>query len=329
MAAIRVLDESNLTIGNMRLGTHGRSLGSVKQVVHDGDTINVRPDGNLGVRFLGIDTPEVSFRPPNSMRFLPLTDPKWEQFLTDPFAELWGEFDQPVPLGLKRHLQAHVGSGVAANHLRHARAAEDFLENEIAKDMQILGQTPETFRFFLAFAFEVMDGYGRLLGYLNRKQPNPNEPEPRPLTYNERLLQAGRAFPYFIWPNINPFKRNTLNTDQSKPSIINAVPEPGTQNTLAKADVTLSRTFDFLANARNKHLGMFDAMNPMLLEPFELRFLSRRELPSRWVIDMSTNNDVLLRPENYYQIPNPEHRLFLSPHFVPLFAEKGWKRQAD
>ncbi|MCA9071304.1 MAG: hypothetical protein KDA84_20390, partial [Planctomycetaceae bacterium] len=297
MAAIRTLDDSNLTIGKMMLGTQGQSRGSVKQMVHDGDTINVRPDGNLGVRFLGIDTPEVSFQAPNSNRFLPLTDPKWEQFLSDPFADKWGEFNRPLPVGLQRHLQSHVGSGVAASHLRHARAAEDFLEQEIAKDVRILDQTLETFRFFLAFGFEVMDGYGRLLGYLNREQPNRNEPEPRPLTYNERLLKAGRAFPYYIWPNINPFRRNTLSADQSKPSLINAVPKPGTQKTLAEADTTLSRTFEFLANARNNHLGLFDAMNPMLLEPFELRTLARRELPSRWVIDMSENDDVLLRPE--------------------------------
>lgn len=319
MAAIRVLDESNLTIGKMMLGTHGRSRGTVKQLVHDGDTINVQPDGNLGVRFLGIDTPEVSFQAPKSSRFLPLNDPIWEQFLSDPFAEMWGEFDRPVPDSLKRHLETHTGSGVAASHLRHARAAEDFLEEEIAKDMRILGQTPESFRFFLAFAFEVMDGYGRLLGYLNREQPNPNEPEPRPLTYNERLLKAGRAFPYFIWPNINPFRKAD--------SVLEAVPKPGTQRTLAENDVTLKRTAEFLEDAREKHLGLFDAMQPMLLEPFELRLLARRELPKRWVIDLSQNNDILLRPENYYQIPQPEHRLFISAEYVPLFVEQGWKRQ--
>ncbi len=208
---------------------------------------------------------------------------------------------------------------MAENHLKHARAAEDFLEREITQDMQILGQDAETFRFFMAFAFEVMDGYGRLLGYLNREQPNANEPAPRPLTYNERLLKAGQAFPYFIWPNVNPFKKAD--------SILQAVPKPGTQRTEAEADITLSRTAEFLATAREKHLGLFDAMQPMLLEPFELRLLSRRELPGRWVIDLSENDDVLIRPENYHQIPHPEHRLFISAEYVPLFVEQGWKRQ--
>ncbi len=197
MSAIRVLDNQNLTIGIMALGLHGEKPGTVKQVVHDGDTLNVRPDGNIGVRFLGIDTPEVSFTLPGTNKFLSLSDPRFEQFLSDPFAETWGPFNQPLPAGLKRHLQTKIGSGVAANHLRHARAAEDFLEEEIAKDMRALGQDAETFRFFLAFAFEVMDGYGRFLGYLNREQPNANEPEPRPLTYNERLLKAGRRVSVF------------------------------------------------------------------------------------------------------------------------------------
>ncbi len=320
MSAIRVLDEKNLTIGKMAMGSRGQSVGSVKQIVHDGDTINVRPDGNLGVRFLGIDTPEVSFRPPGTTKFLSLGDPRWDKFLSDPFANTWGEFDREMPQALKQHLQTKVGTSVAANHLKHARAAEDFLEQEIAKDMQILKQDAETFRFFLAFAFEVMDGYGRLLAYLNREQPNPNEPEPRPLTYNERLLKAGMAFPYFIWPNINPFRRAD--------NVIAAVPKPGTQKTIAENDMTLTRTAEFLQNARQKHLGLFDAMQPMLLEPFELRTLARRELPKRWVIDLGENDDVLIRPENYHQIPHPEHRLFISAQYVPLFVENGWKRQS-
>lgn len=317
--SIRVLDNRNLTIGIMALGMQGNAIGTVKQIVHDGDTLNVRPDGNIGVRFLGIDTPEVSFTLPGNGRFLPLTDPRWDEFLTDPFAEKWGPFNRQVPDGLKRHLQSKIGMGVAANHLRHARLAEDFLEEEITKDMKVLGQNSETFRFFLAFAFEVMDGYGRFLGYLNREQPNANVPEPRPLTYNERMLKAGQAFPYFIWPNVNPFRRED--------SILKAVPKPATQKTLAEADITLSRTAEFLANAREKHLGLFDAMQPMLLEPFELRILSRRELPARWVIDLGVNDNVLVRPENYYQITHPEHRLFISAEYVPLFVDHGWKRQ--
>ena len=52
---------SGLIIGHAALGLHGGKPGSVRQQVHDGDTIIVRAPGNFGVRFLGIDAPEISF----------------------------------------------------------------------------------------------------------------------------------------------------------------------------------------------------------------------------------------------------------------------------
>jgi hypothetical protein len=58
--------------------------------------------------------------------------------------------------------------------------------------MTELGQDRETFKFFLAFASEVMDGYGRFLGFLHPHQENP----PRKASYNERMLQQGWATPY-------------------------------------------------------------------------------------------------------------------------------------
>jgi hypothetical protein len=56
-----------------------------------------------------------------------------------------------------------------------------------------------------------------------------------------------------------------------------------------------------------------------------VRYLGRRELPSRAVIDLSRNDDVILRPQNYFRIPNPEDRLFIPPEFVPLFVARGWR----
>ena len=77
-----------LTIGHFGLGMHGQDVGSAKQQVHDGDTITVRALGNLGVRFLGVDAPEISFRLPGigQQQFIPVSDPRWEAFLRDPFA---------------------------------------------------------------------------------------------------------------------------------------------------------------------------------------------------------------------------------------------------
>jgi hypothetical protein len=63
---------------------------SVKKTVHDGDTVDVVPDGHLSIRFLGIDTPEIWLEypdlsgDPNSKKWLS-TD-KFEQYLTDRFS---------------------------------------------------------------------------------------------------------------------------------------------------------------------------------------------------------------------------------------------------
>jgi hypothetical protein len=43
------------------------------------------------------------------------------------------------------------------------------------------------------------------------------------------------------------------------------------------------------------------------------------------VIDLSKNDDVLLRAQSYFKIPHPEDRLFVPAEFVPLFAAKGWR----
>jgi hypothetical protein len=63
------------------------------------------------------------------------------------------------------------------------------------------------------------------------------------------------------------------------------------------------------------------------LEAFEIRYLARRQPPDRWVIDLSRRDDILLRPQEYHTVPNPEDRLFVPPEHVPLFVEAGWRRQ--
>jgi hypothetical protein len=321
MKAIELLerDGSSMTVGHAALGVRNGRRETVRQAVHDGDTATIAADGNFSVRLLGVDTPEVSFRLPNAPGFPPLSGPQWEEFLTDPLAERFGRFDREVPPALARHIKSRTGSGTAALHLKHARAAEDAFESLIAADIEALGQTTESFRFFLAFGFEVTDGYGRMLCYLNREQPDPDRPAPRPLSYNERMLELGRAFPYFIWPNVNPYRRAA--------HVTAAVIPPNTQKTLAERDRSLRQAREFTQAARAAHRGVFDAMEPAMLEPFELRWLASRSLPHRWVIDLTRNDDVLVRPENYSTIPHPEDRLWIPEHFVPLFVEHGWRRE--
>ncbi len=302
-----------LTVGHAALGFRGGVAGSVRQQVHDGDTINVRTVGNFGVRFLGVDAPEISFTLPGETRFRGLADPAWQDYLANPFAT---PFNPPLGPGLLKHLKSHIGRDIAMNHYRHAVAAERALEGEVGKDLNQLGKSEEDFRFFLAFAFEVIDRYGRLLCYMNREQPD----EPRPLSYNERMLRAGVVTPYFIWPNVNPFRKNL--------SISAAVLKPRTAKKVGDGEKTLRQAREWVRKARQQKSGIFDKVDPLRLQPFEVRFLARRRPPDRWVIDLSKNDGLLIQPQNYYTIPDVEDRLFIPEEYMPLFVEAGWRRQS-
>lgn len=311
---------SGLVVGRAKLGRHGEGRGSVTQQVHDGDTANTEAVGNLGVRFLGVDAPEVSFTLPGGdpRRFVPLTDPAWEAVLADPFADALPPFDPPLDPALQAHLAGRAGPGTAANHARHAEAAHRCLERHVGADLEALGHTVEEFEFFLAFAGEVMDRYGRLLGYLNRRQRSATVPAPRPASYNERLLEDGLVTPYFIWPNVNPFRRQR--------SPVAAVPAPGTAAQLAESESSLRQARAWVRRAREQGLGLYQAADPLRLFPFELRFLSRRQPPDRWLIDLGRDDDLLLPPQAYFTVANPEDRLYVPSEYVPLFVEAGWCR---
>ena len=193
------------TFANAALPPLGEGIATVRQAVHDGDTVNVAPDGDFAIRFLGVDTAERSFdfplragEPPReNPRFVSLGDADWEAFLSDPFSSDWRSFNPPLDAALRVNLQARTGAGAAGNHDVWARAGERFLEDEIERDRTNRSLALVDFRFFLAFAFEVMDGYGRLLCFLNVSEPDRAR---RPEDYNLRMLRAGLAVPYFIWP---------------------------------------------------------------------------------------------------------------------------------
>ena len=139
-----------------------------------------------------------------------------------------------------------MARGAAANHHKHAVAAGESLKQLIQGDLTALGQTSAQFRYFLSFSYEVFDRFGRFLAFLNRNQPNPTVPGPRPPSYNERQLASGRALPYFIWPNINLFREAD--------SVTSAVPRPGTANTIAETG-DLKRARDPVKNARSAGIG--------------------------------------------------------------------------
>ena len=164
-----------------------------------------------------------------------------------------------------------------------------------------------------------MEGFGRFLCFINRSQPDPNIPSDRPLDYNTRMLQSGRAAPYFIWPNINPFR--------TQRSILNAIFAPGTANTLAESDAQLREARQMVRQARQAGNGIYDQADPLCLEAFEVRFLSRQRPPSRWAIDLGKQDDILGHPQNCHTIPNSEDRLFINLEHLPLFTQAGWVRQ--
>lgn len=76
----------NLTIGHAALGYRGGVAGSVRQQVHDGDTINVRAVGNFGVRFLGIENTSQILRPEN---YYTIPNPEDRLFVPEEYVPLF------------------------------------------------------------------------------------------------------------------------------------------------------------------------------------------------------------------------------------------------
>src|SRR4029450_1142602 len=142
----------------------------------------------------------------------------------------------------------------AENHHALARAAEIKFQDLVEADIAAAGIPADQFGLFLAFAHEVIDRYGRFLTFLHR---NDQTAKPRP--YNEQLLAAGVAAPYFIWPSVAPFIRDRR------------VPQPG----LPIGGIHLDAARNAVASARQNQLGIFAADNRLRLLPFELRYLAR------------------------------------------------------
>src|SRR5262245_9054338 len=305
--------QGGLTYGTFGLGLHGTAPGSVAQQVHDGDTVNVRAIGNFAIRFLGIDTPEVSFTLPGSNQFRPTNDPAWEAFLTDPFAPELPPLN--LDASLQANLQARLGPGAAMNHAQHAEVAHRALEQEIQNDMSERGLTKEDTQFFAAFAREIVDRYGRLLAWLNINDQSAT----RPQDYNTRIVEQGLATPYFIWPNVDPWR--------AQGSLTQAVKPPAQFRQEATAAGKLRDVRDAVAQARANGDGIFSSSDPLRIHAFELRFLAQRRAPDRWVINLGGNDSTLLKPQNYHMVENVEDRLFIPEDYLTLFEQSGWQRQ--
>jgi len=305
---------SGFLAGSFQLGFYGENRGSVKQLVHDGDTINVASGNNFPVRFLGIDTPEISFMDPLTGNFEKSDHDSFQQLLATPFSDAFGG-----RLGFSNALcdviEARASADAAVNHHGLAKAAEDKLEELIEADLTAQGGDREAFKFFTAFAYDALDFYGRLLCYLHLDQAGVAPADRKP-SYNQQLLASGLASPYFIFPNVDPFR--------AKGSPVQAAFDAGSPQSILSRAPKLRTARQAVKAARDAGQGIFNPHNPLIFEAFELRYLARGKPPSRWLIDLAGDDRVLFHPQTYFQIPNPEDRLWVPEEFVPLFESAGW-----
>ena len=140
--------------------------------------------------------------------------------------------------------------------------------------------------------------------------------------YNTRQLADGAALPYFIWPNVDPFRRATLISESVFP--------PAELRQRARDSRTLNRARNAVRAARQARVPgtLFDPQQPLRLAAFELRFLADKRPPHRPVIDLAAANaaePIMWPAEAYFVVPNPEDRLHLPPEYVPLFRQNLWR----
>ena len=299
------------SVGFARLGRRGDGRGSPGQQIYDGDTARVEADGNLGVRLLGVDAPELAFTLPEQAaeavdrrlgeRFVQLTDPRWEEFLSDPFP------DGPrLRRELREHLEPRVGPGTAANHAEFARAAKAALRAEVERDLEEVGGDRGSFASSWPSprrSWTGTDGCSASSTAIRRDRPA------RPPTTSACSRRAtccpassGRTSTRFAagprsW---TPYRARA----------------PGPARGAACGRPRRPRT-------RARPVAYDD---PLRLAPFELRFLGRGAPPDRWLIDVAARDDRLLAPQLYPRVERPEDRLFVGAAYVPLFESAAGGR---
>jgi hypothetical protein len=104
------------------------------------------------------------------------------------------------------------------------------------------------------------------------------------------------------------------------------VPPSGGASELAERDGSLRAARAAVTQARRDEVGLYQRNDPLRVQAFELRFLARRQPSDRWLVDLSSDTNVLLPPHAYPEVPLAEDRLFLPAEYVPIWVEHGWKR---
>lgn len=153
--------------------------------VSDGDT----PVVEMGVRMLGIDTPELHF-PGNSSPAI--QDAPLEAL---PKTAAW----KALPKGLRDHLAPRLEKAGTRQALWGKRAREAF---QAMMDESQSGRGKSR-ALFLACGEEVFDRYGRILAFVAPNVPRQERKGARPPdTFNLRLLAGGWAAPNFHTANL-------------------------------------------------------------------------------------------------------------------------------
>ncbi|MBX9777793.1 MAG: hypothetical protein K2Y71_25730 [Xanthobacteraceae bacterium] len=309
----------------------GSNAERLKRAVKDGDTMGVAFNGSQPIRFLGIDTPEKKYGAPFRLDrngepiFISIGGQNaaaWDAYLQAAVTP-GGEHTVALSAPLRQRLAQRIAPGVAQNHATLADKASKSLFSLVSKDIgDLFGGNPDSFEIFGAMAHETFDVYGRVLAFLRPEQRDA-PPHQRLPSYNTRQLAEGMALPYFIWPNIDPFRKAGL--------ISEAVFTPPELRQRVRAAPTLRGAREAVSQARQARVPqtIFDPQQPLKLGAFELRFLADKRAPSRLVIDLAAaDNEAILWPaEAYFVVPNPEDRLFLPQEYAPLFRrpEFGWR----
>ena len=336
-----------------QLPSFNKRICTASESIHDGDTMYTASEGILPIRFSGIDTPETNYNLPiikkpndiqerNGNPFIPPSPIEdFKEYLSNPFDERYYDSkDFRNALGedlVENHLKSKLNDKTAINHKRHAINARNALIQLIEEDIGISLTSTDVFKFYIAFSFETTDRFGRILGWVNKYN---SDNDRKDLSYNEKMLKLGMAIPYFIWPNISPFRRSL--------SITQALPNKEDFFNCIEEDNKLSNARKFVKNAREQKLGIFEEQEGLMLMPFELRYLadrftglmnnpvpckqsqniidrSNQKPVHRYVIDLSYNQEpIIVKPEEYYKI-KVEDRLFIDEHFVPLFQKHGYQ----
>lgn len=177
---MKILDNGSMVINFPYF--NGR-IATARESIHDGDTLYGVTSGIVSIRFTGIDTPEVGYNLPTIkeddldehqaklyFEYRPIED--FIDYLTDPFDKKYFDSNNFLQaLGedvVHNHLRKVLNEQTALNHKFHADRAREKLIQLIEDDIGYSISSGKEFKFYIAFNHEILDRFGRFLGWIHR-----------------------------------------------------------------------------------------------------------------------------------------------------------------